>query len=167
MAELYNYASEADEGTLAPNPETEEKPRRRKKTRMNWGNYIVAALLLMMVTGLLYSGAKTRTYREQTYDTAVTAEECNDYITAYETWMSLKGFKDSEQKAKSVYKYACYQYGINAYFAKDYIGAIYWLSQCRDYSDTERMLEVCIAEAFYATYDDYGMDGLPISPGVI
>lgn len=160
MTELYDYTREGSDDSSTPADQTQLKRRQHKKPAVNWWKRIVIAACIVGFIILMAGGTNVRKNRELAYNRAETAANCGDYITAYEVWSSLDGWMDSTTKAESIYKYACYQYGVNAYYASDYITAIYWLSQCREYEDTEMLIKMCIMEQdlayMYDEFDDAG-----------
>ncbi len=160
MAELYDYNREDSNDPSAQTDQVQPKRRQHTKPAVNWWKRITILLCIVGFICLMAGGTNVRKNRERTYDRAMVAADCGDYITAYEAWSSLDGWKDSAIKAGSIYKYACYQYGLNAYYDSDYITAIYWLAQCREYADTELLIKMCIMEQdityMYDEFDDAG-----------
>lgn len=78
---------------------------------------------------------------QNTYDSAAQMAEYGDYEAAWKGWTSLGDWKDAPQRAVDVEIPMYYQLGVRYYAHGEYIGAIYYFSQCREYEDSMKYIE--------------------------
>lgn len=100
------------------------------------------ALLIIALFGyMIFDAVNDRREMLNQYAASETAAEMGDYEAAWRGFTALGDWKDAPQRAEEVEIPMYYQLGVRYYAHGEYIGAIYYFSQCRDYLDSMSYIE--------------------------
>lgn len=110
-----------------------------------------AIVVVFVVLGIRVNGSLNDL--AASYERCEIAEMNGDYEAAYRGWIDLGDYKDASERAEAIIPQMNYQLGIRYYAHGEYIGAIYYFSQCRDYLDSMTYIESAM-DQYIAECDD-------------